>query len=149
MPKYKPLGNRVLIQIIPPTLSEGGVIITEATTSVKKLQKHVVIAVGPGLLLESGERVPIDLEPGDVIEGRLQVHVVDDERNLGLVDAETIWGVRDETAEYRPDELAEARPIRELVAEQQEAAAVRARLAQPPVPPSGRVRRMAPNGRAQ
>lgn len=62
----RPLGDRVVVK---PTPSEektkSGIVLPD--TAKEKPQEGEVVAVGTGRLLESGQRVPIDLKPGDKI----------------------------------------------------------------------------------
>jgi len=65
----KPLGDRV---VILPSEKEGekklasGIIIPEAANK-EKLLKGEVITVGPGRRNDAGERVPIEVKPGDTV----------------------------------------------------------------------------------
>ncbi len=64
--KVHPLGNRVLVK--PREEEErtpGGIILPD--TAKEKPQEGVVVAVGPGKLLDSGERRPIAVREGDII----------------------------------------------------------------------------------
>lgn len=62
----RPLHDRVLIRRIEEEESKiGGIIIPD--TAKEKPQQGEVIAVGSGKLLESGERAPLDVKPGDRI----------------------------------------------------------------------------------
>lgn len=47
----------------PEQISAGGIVL--APSSQEEALQGTVIAVGPGRLLESGYRVPMDLRPGD------------------------------------------------------------------------------------
>jgi chaperonin GroES len=62
----RPLGDRIVVK---PTPSEektkSGIVLPE--TAKEKPQEGEVIAVGSGRLLETGQRVPIDLKAGDKI----------------------------------------------------------------------------------
>ena len=60
----RPLHDRVLIRRLEEKEAmQGGIIIPD--TAKEKPQQGEVIAVGAGKVLESGERVTIDLQPGD------------------------------------------------------------------------------------
>jgi len=62
----RPLHDRVMVSRLEQgEESRGGIIIPD--TAKEKPQQAVVKAVGSGKLLETGERVPIDLKPGDRI----------------------------------------------------------------------------------
>ncbi len=60
----KPLGDRVLIEIEPESeQTVGGIFIPD--TAREKPQQGVVLAVGPGKMLESGKREEMGIKPGD------------------------------------------------------------------------------------
>ncbi|MBI5834599.1 MAG: co-chaperone GroES [Armatimonadetes bacterium] len=62
----KPLGDRVVVE--PKELKEvvqGGIVLPESAK--EKPTEGVVVEVGPGELLESGERVPMPVKVGDVV----------------------------------------------------------------------------------
>jgi len=62
----RPLHDRVMVSRLEQgEESSGGIIIPD--TAKEKPQQAVVKAVGSGKLLETGERVAIDLKPGDRI----------------------------------------------------------------------------------
>jgi chaperonin GroES len=62
----RPLGERVLVKPLPSEeKTKGGIVLPD--TAKEKPQEGEVIAVGSGKLLETGQRVPIDLKPGDKI----------------------------------------------------------------------------------
>jgi chaperonin GroES len=62
----RPLHDRVLVRRIEEGEAKvGGIIIPD--TAKEKPQQGEVIAVGNGKMLESGERVPLDVKAGDRI----------------------------------------------------------------------------------
>ena len=62
----RPLHDRVLVKRLEEgEQRSGGIIIPDSAK--EKPQQAEVKAVGSGKLLESGERVPVDLKPGDRI----------------------------------------------------------------------------------
>ena len=62
----RPLHDRILVKRIEETETvRGGIIIPD--TAKEKPQQAEVAAVGNGKLLENGERVAIDVKPGDRI----------------------------------------------------------------------------------
>ncbi|HOZ48723.1 MAG TPA: co-chaperone GroES [Candidatus Hydrogenedentes bacterium] len=64
--KIKPLGDRILVKREEPTETvKGGIIIPD--TAKEKPQEGKVIAVGPGKLDDSGNRVPMEVKKGDRI----------------------------------------------------------------------------------
>jgi chaperonin GroES len=66
MPKVRPLRDRVLVRRIEETEEKVGGIIVPDTAKEKPTQAEVV-AVGSGRILESGERVALDLKAGDKV----------------------------------------------------------------------------------
>ncbi|GAB4521654.1 MAG: co-chaperone GroES [Anaerolineae bacterium] len=62
--KLRPLGDRVVVEPIEEEeRTAGGIILPE--TAKEKPQQGKVIAVGPGVRNENGERVPMDVKLGD------------------------------------------------------------------------------------
>jgi len=62
----KPLEDRVVVK--PNTEEErtkGGIVLPD--TAKERPQEGEVIAVGPGKLLENGQRAPVDVKPGDKV----------------------------------------------------------------------------------
>lgn len=60
----KPLADRVLVEVdVEESKTAGGILIPD--TAQKKSQKGTVLAVGPGKVLDNGERLPIDVAVGD------------------------------------------------------------------------------------
>ncbi|KEF34487.1 chaperonin [Deinococcus sp. RL] len=63
----KPLGDRVLVEIIEEAEQKtaGGLYVPD--TAKEKSQRGKVIAVGNGKLLDNGTRVPLDIKEGDTV----------------------------------------------------------------------------------
>lgn len=62
----RPLEDRVVIkQIEAEAKTAGGIVLPD--TAKEKPQRGEVLAVGPGKLLDSGERSPIGVEVGDEV----------------------------------------------------------------------------------
>ena len=62
----KPLGDRILVKPLEQEEEQiGGIIIPD--TAKEKPQEGEVIAIGPGRMLESGERQPISVAVGSKI----------------------------------------------------------------------------------
>lgn len=59
-----PLGDQIVVKRDEPDeISEGGIVMTT-----KKLSRWcTVITVGPGRMMENGQRAPVDVEEGDHI----------------------------------------------------------------------------------
>ncbi len=62
----KPLDDRVVVKPLEAEqVTAGGIVLPDAAK--ERSQRGEVIAVGPGRLLESGERCPIGLSVGDQV----------------------------------------------------------------------------------
>lgn len=62
--KIKPLGDRVVVKLIEiEEKTESGIVLPD--TAKEKPQEGEVIAVGPGRVLDNGERLPLEVEVGD------------------------------------------------------------------------------------
>ncbi len=62
----QPLGERVVVKLVQAEeKTRGGIMLPD--TAKEKPQEAEVLAVGPGKLLDSGSRSPIELAPGDHI----------------------------------------------------------------------------------
>lgn len=62
----RPLGDRIVIEPLEQeTTTAGGIIIPD--TAKEKPKQGKVLAVGPGAKDESGKRIPMDLEVGDIV----------------------------------------------------------------------------------
>jgi chaperonin GroES len=60
----RPLHDHVVVRRLDgSTTSSGGIVIPDSAS--KKPNQGEVLAVGPGALLENGERRPLDVKPGD------------------------------------------------------------------------------------
>lgn len=117
MSTYRPLGDSVLIQIIPPAeqtdkkrihVPQGSSVDVERKT---EYARNVVIAVGPGNILDDGSRAPVDVEIGDVVLMRTEVcDYVDKDRGLVLCPARHILTVVIEQTDYPDGVLADISP---------------------------------------
>jgi len=64
--KLKPLGDRVIVEPIEKEeTTAAGIYLPE--TAKEKPQEGLVIAVGPGRLLENGERAPMEVKAKDKV----------------------------------------------------------------------------------
>lgn len=63
--KLRPVEDRVIIEPEREETSSGGIYLPE--TAREKPYRGTVVAVGPGRLLDSGERVPPQVKPGDKV----------------------------------------------------------------------------------
>jgi chaperonin GroES len=60
----RPLGDRILVQAAPrEEMTSSGLYLPDTVQD--KPQEAIVIAVGPGKLLDNGQRIAIDVQPGD------------------------------------------------------------------------------------
>jgi len=92
--KIKPLGDRVIVSPIEPKeVLKGGIIIPDSAK--EKPMEGKVVAVGPGALSKTGERLPVDVKAGDrVLYGKYAGTEVkiDDEKYL-IMHQEDILGI--------------------------------------------------------
>ena len=64
--KLKPLSDRVVVEVIDePETTASGIVLPD--TAKEKSQRGKVIAVGPGRLLDNGERAPLEVKKGDKV----------------------------------------------------------------------------------
>ncbi|WP_031517967.1 co-chaperone GroES [Desulfofalx alkaliphila] len=62
----KPLGDRVVVKALPSEeVTKSGIVLPD--TAKEKPQQAEVIAVGPGRVLENGQRQPMDVKAGDKV----------------------------------------------------------------------------------
>jgi chaperonin GroES len=62
----KPLGGRVVVKPHEPEeVTKGGIVLPD--TAKKKPRRGEVVAVGPGRLLDNGQRAPMEVSVGDVV----------------------------------------------------------------------------------
>lgn len=100
-PPFRPTRDLVLIRRIPhERMSAGGLHLLEKAAIEQEgraICRGTVIAVGPGILDDEGERVPLELEAGTtVIFSPLSRVVQLDDPELFLVREEHISGVLEE-----------------------------------------------------
>jgi len=64
--KFKPLHDRVLIEVLDGSeKTAGGIIIPD--TAQEKPQEGKVVAVGPGKIADDGKRIPTEVSVGDIV----------------------------------------------------------------------------------
>lgn len=64
--KLNPLDDRVVVELVEAEeTTPGGIVLPD--TAKEKPQRGRVIAVGPGRLLDSGERCPLSVSVGDEV----------------------------------------------------------------------------------
>jgi len=67
MLKLKPIGSRLIVEpAVENEVSKGGIILPDTTDKEKPIRGEV-ISIGPGRILDNGQREVIDLEIGDKI----------------------------------------------------------------------------------
>lgn len=92
MSKVRPLEDRLLVKRVEAEQkTAGGIILPDSAQ--EKPQKAKVVAVGPGKLLDNGERAPLDIKVGDVVVfskyGGTEISV-DDEEHLILSESDVL-----------------------------------------------------------
>jgi chaperonin GroES len=64
--KLRPLGDRVVIQPTPrDEMTKSGIVLPD--TAKEKPQEGVILAIGPGRILDDGKREPIDVKEGQKV----------------------------------------------------------------------------------
>jgi len=64
--KFRPLHDRVLIEVLDSEeKTSGGIIIPD--TAKEKPQEGKVVAVGPGSKTDEGKMIPMDVQVGDLV----------------------------------------------------------------------------------
>lgn len=67
MPKLRPLGDRVIVKpAAKEEITKAGIILPD-TVDKERPEQGEVMAVGPGRLLDSGQRAPMSVKIGDKI----------------------------------------------------------------------------------
>lgn len=65
--QIRPLGDRVVVRpISKEETTRSGIVIPE-TTEKERPEQGEIIAVGPGKILENGQRTPLDVKVGDKV----------------------------------------------------------------------------------
>ncbi len=63
----KPLGNNIIVKAIQDdTATKAGIVLPD-TADKERPEKGEVVAVGPGKLLDNGQRAPMSVKVGDVV----------------------------------------------------------------------------------
>ena len=64
--KLAPLGDKVVLkQVEAQETTKSGIVLTSQAK--EKPQEARVVAVGPGRVVEKGNRIPVDIKEGDVV----------------------------------------------------------------------------------
>jgi chaperonin GroES len=62
----KPLGDKVVVEVVDePQTTTSGIVLPD--TAQEKSQRGTVLAVGPGKVLENGNREPMEVSEGDTV----------------------------------------------------------------------------------
>lgn len=65
-PTIRPLGDRVLLELMPAEeTTKSGIIIPD--TAKDQSQQAKIIAVGPGKFDDEGKRIPVDVKDNDIV----------------------------------------------------------------------------------
>jgi len=92
--EVKPLGDRVLVEVLDAEeITKGGIVLPD--TAQEKPQQAKVLAVGKGKVSEEGKVVPPEVKVGDmIIFGKYSgTELKIDDRNLLMMREEDILGV--------------------------------------------------------
>ncbi len=92
--EVKPLGDRVLVEVLDAEeITKGGIVLPD--TAKEKPQQAKVLAVGKGKVSEEGKVVPPEVKVGDmVLYGKYSgTELKIDDRNLLMMKEEDILGV--------------------------------------------------------
>jgi chaperonin GroES len=78
----RPLGDRIVVRPgKEEEVTKGGIVLPD--TAKKKPREGEVLAVGPGKILENGERAPMEVSVGDIViyseYGGTAIEIGDDE----------------------------------------------------------------------
>lgn len=92
--QVKPLGDRVLVEVLEAEeVTRGGIVLPD--TAKEKPQQGKVVAVGKGKISEDGKIVPLEVKTGDkVLFGKYAgTELKMDEKNLLMLKEEDILGI--------------------------------------------------------
>jgi chaperonin GroES len=92
----RPLGDKVVVETLEgEEKSPGGIILPD--TAKKKPQEGVVVAVGPGKVLDDGSRAEMAVKPGDKViyakYGGTEVSV--DGKDYVILDQDSIYAIKE------------------------------------------------------
>ena len=95
MANIRPLGDKVVVRAsTAEERTAGGIVLPDAAR--ERPQQGSVVAVGPGRLLENGERAPMALKAGDTVifskYGGNEIKL--DGEELLILDQESIYAVK-------------------------------------------------------
>jgi chaperonin GroES len=92
----RPLGDKVVVKReTQDERTAGGIVLPD--TAKEKPQTGTVVAVGPGRVLDNGERAPMNVKEGDVVVyskyGGNEIKI--DGEELLILDQDSIYAVRE------------------------------------------------------
>ncbi len=90
----KPLGDRILVEVLEAMeKTKGGIVLPD--TAKEKPQEAKVVAVGKGRITDDGKVIPLEVKKGDVILfGKYSgTELKLDERNLLMLKEEDVLGI--------------------------------------------------------
>ena len=94
---FRPIGNRALILPLEPDERTSGGIYLPDPSNKGGIAMGEVLRVGPGLITDIGERVPMDIEVGDIVMyregGALDIEI--EGRKLKVIEEEYVLGVKE------------------------------------------------------
>lgn len=95
--KIRPLGDKVVVKALTAEeRTSGGIVLPDAAR--ERPQQGTVVSVGPGRLLENGERAAMDVKEGDTViyskYGGNEIKL-DGEEYL-ILDQDSIYAIRSE-----------------------------------------------------
>ena len=95
--RIRPLGDKVVVKAATSEeRTAGGIVLPDAAR--EKPQQGSVVAIGPGRLLENGERAPMSVQVGDTViyskYGGNEIKL--DGEEFMILDQESIYAVRAE-----------------------------------------------------
>ncbi len=95
--KIRPLGDKVVVKAsTADERTAGGIVLPDAAR--EKPQQGTVVAVGPGRVLETGDRAPMAVQVGDTVifskYGGNEIKL--DGEELLILDQDSIYAVRAE-----------------------------------------------------
>ncbi|MEA3489676.1 MAG: co-chaperone GroES [Candidatus Omnitrophota bacterium] len=92
--KVRPLGDRVLVEVLEAEeITKGGIVLPD--TAKEKPQQAKVVATGKGKVSDEGNAVPLEVKEGDVVLfGKYSgTELKIDEKNLLMLKEEDILGI--------------------------------------------------------
>jgi chaperonin GroES len=92
--KVKPLGDRVLVEVLEAEeTTKGGIVLPD--TAKEKPQQGKVISAGKGKMADDGKVVPLEVKEGDIVlYGKYSgTELKLDDRNLLMLKEEDILGI--------------------------------------------------------